>query len=627
MDSERISDQQLAKQAFWDCSSDVFFVPKLLEQRTNFWQRNYGPPEIAKEEDTHLFSSATPTLNVKYQNRLSKDLFHWFPKRYLTAKGGICIYSFNYDPLTHYSNFVNNLNYLQTKTSNSLKSKVTARILWVNNYFSPKKIYTVKIGNKMRVKHTDKSNSSMPKTISKFDFPFIFERKSLFLAGLNIFKALSLQNRSDFAFFVSEEVRSDKVASNFSHNKTKIFRFRKALCLQYILDSQKVGKKIFVRNGYTTLKSFCFKQKEINRTAENRKNELWLFSRPRLDLSNRGKEGHSPSFLSPFFLAKKFEATKSLRTFPIKKSPQSLTGFFSEEVRSDFVASNFSHKKKAEIKKAEKSKLGNILFTKRTETNLNSKHPSELDPFRSSLQGLDKNVFIYKITNLVSAISLHKKILFPGQKLVDDLSFDSTVYVTCFPEKNLPANKKSQKNGKLLTNNSDLDQFSVKKIISNPQLRPSFSVFVLPRRLYLQRLIKKETKMKQSTFILLIRKIREYPVYQSNYYKKLLDQSHKTTNSRKFNSKVCIKIAKSNYHSELLNKQYPSLRLLEKCAKIDLLLDLSYKGLKQSIIQNLTNNLINFNFYRKVQLLKTFQFGRKEGALMFLQLFLIEIVL
>ena len=134
-----ISDQQLEKRSFSESSSDVFFVPKLLEQRTTFWQRNYGPSEIAKEEDTHLFSSATPTLNIKYQNRLSKDLFHWFPKRYLTFKGGICIYSFNYDSLPQYSNFLNNLNYLETKNSNYLKSKVKARILWVNNYFSPKK--------------------------------------------------------------------------------------------------------------------------------------------------------------------------------------------------------------------------------------------------------------------------------------------------------------------------------------------------------------------------------------------------------------------------------------------------------------------------------------------------------
>jgi DNA-directed RNA polymerase beta' subunit len=50
-----------------------------------------------------------------------------------------------------------------------------------------------------------------------------------------------------------------------------------------------------------------------------------VFSRPRLDKSNRGKEGHSPSFLSPFFLWEKFEATKSLRTSSLKKSPRSLT--------------------------------------------------------------------------------------------------------------------------------------------------------------------------------------------------------------------------------------------------------------------------------------------------------------
>jgi hypothetical protein len=43
-------------------------------------------------------------------------------------------------------------------------------------------------------------------------------------------------------------------------------------------------------------------------------------------------------------LAKKFEATLSLRTFPITKS-NDFAFFVSEEVRSDFVASNFSHNK------------------------------------------------------------------------------------------------------------------------------------------------------------------------------------------------------------------------------------------------------------------------------------------
>ncbi len=484
---------------FSESSTDVFFVPKLLEQRLKFWQQNYGPTEIAdstmskntwgnseKIQESSLFSSSTPILNIKSSNRLSKDLFHWFPKKYLTLKGGICIYSYNYDFFSHYSSFINNerngqwsnkklVSVLSLFKGFSYSNFNPAKIFWVNQTFSKPKIYKVKVQNKMKVRPNDKVNSYTH----------------------------SLLNRS-----VQKELSTSSFPS-WLHTCS--------------------------RTGYTTLKSFCFDSLNEVKRRENK--------------------------------TKKIEKNQRTPNKVLKQLRKSLKG----------------------IEKTKKLRF----FVKKSAAFLMKNHQLN---FNFGKQTLDNHIFLYKIKNLVSGISLHKKFLFPGQKLVDDISFDSAVvYVQCLPETSIHENAKSQTNNtnkfclsalKVKSRNGNL-KFCVKKFISNTTVRFKTIENFIPNFLF--------KGSQASNFILLIRKIREYPVYPPNYYKKLLYQSNKKT-SFKFKSKVGNKIAKSNYHSPILNKQSPSLRLLEKSPKIDLVLNLNYKGLKKSKMQTFTNQLINLPF-------------------------------
>nr|YP_009773736.1 RNA polymerase beta'' subunit [Chaetophoropsis polyrhiza]QIZ74197.1 RNA polymerase beta'' subunit [Chaetophoropsis polyrhiza] len=653
-------------------STDSFFVPKLLEQRTNFWQKNYGPQETAKAEDKDLFSSSTPTLNIKYKNRLSKDLFHWFPKKYLSLKGGIFIYSFNYDFLTHYSNFLAHDSQVQhtcwdqkcseqkilpSKPWNSLKAKITARIFWVNQYSPKRKIYTVTLLNKTTCKSTDLENGLhksrfRPRNenppISFFSFAkktvevsekglFPQKKKRSFLGpnrlDPNCETIWMTQNPPDFATETPKRNSSPKL--NFSHylfssrvlfltrilvtnlglRKQNEKSFRQSQLANIFESKTSLPRDHYLRKivpkGYITLKTFCFKSKWVNKPERFTKIVKNNFGTKNLFFSINQKNilmfHHSNTgWKIGDFRGRRLDLCNS--HFSKMKNAKHIDTLCLS--RDDQIATIWSKKRKCLKSARNDFKSRRFVFTSQKEENLNN------------------NIFIYKIKNLISAISLHEKIVFPGQKLVDDVTFDNClVYVQCFPESetHLQKNKKCQMGSKLEVRASSQNKrilfpfevnvptgkvkFCVKKFISNKLIRFKSITSFIPNGLF--------QVDQHSHFILLIRKIREYPVYQPNYYKKILYQSQKNT-SFKFKSKVCNKIDKSNYQTQLLNKQYPSLRLLEKFSKLDLVLDISYKALNNRRMRNLTNNLINFNFWlgnidyfrgRKLELLKKFKFG------------------
>nr|QIZ74016.1 RNA polymerase beta'' subunit [Chaetophoropsis cf. attenuata FACHB-2291] len=627
----------VSKISFLDSSTDLFFVPKLLEQRTNFWQNTYGPNETAKEEEQYLFSSSTPTFNIKYQNRRSKDLFHWFPKRYLSSKGGICIYSFNYDTLTHYSNLLNNL-----KHFNGVCLEKSF------DFINPS--FTLATKN-LRFFHPMKSGGKKKRNFVPFLLPL--------LATRNDFRSGTSRKWEKKAELFGTKIGTIGVKQTQSHDRSQQKCWEQKCLDQKVLPaknlnslkSKVLARILWVNQHCSTTKIYTVKI--VNKIRSKR----FGFSEAHV----KRKEAKSSSIirLTGTGLLKGSGTIEKLGEIKTKLSPSFKTKnsackflseknvFFSINKKNNFQFQVNSSKKRksldpkmgsAAAKKIGDTDKGTFLSPKE----LNNPGITRTSQFGFSLQSLDNNIFIYKMKNLVSSIFLHKKMLFPGQKLVDDVSFDSSlVYVQCFPERYLHENKKCQMRAKIEVGASSQNKIifspvasaanccsaharlpngrehcnNLQKKVNVPNEKINFCVkkLILNKSRRFKTITSSTSNVlfqaqQPSNFILLIRKIREYPVYQQNYYKKILYQSQKNS-SFNFKSKVCNKIDKSNYQNQLLNKQYPSLRLLEKFSKLDLVLDMSYKGLKNSRIRNFTNNLINFNFYRKLELLKKFQFG------------------
>nr|QJE70541.1 beta' subunit of RNA polymerase [Stigeoclonium sp. FACHB-2425] len=273
------------------------------------------------------------------------------------------------------------------------------------------------------------------------------------------------------------------------------------------------------------------------------------------------------------------------------------------------------------------------------------------------------NSFLYKPQKFLSAISLHKKFFLPGHKIIDDVSFDNfLIYVECIPSWRLSSLSKTLFSSRELTGfchdqqrervnmgNSQSEERKMGKRQSFALSFSHFSFFTLPhsrlekkfnkktcfklKKLIINkmprfiktsqflsnisnlslenatfsRMFKRPNSSSFSPFVLLLTKVLEYPIYHPKYYKNLLYNSQKTTEqsffhySCKVKSKMLNKIFKNNYHSNVLNKQKSSLRLLEKFPNTDLVLALKCKGLQKDLIENFLKKPLNFYFRLKKQ--------------------------
>ena len=574
---------------------DVFFVPKMLEQRN--------------------IISTTSKHSLKKNNQISNQLLHWFPKSYLTMKGGICVYRLTHDFFCQYINFhLPSFSYekqrgalisnVKVKMGKGVSSNILARICWVNQDYKKTKLYTVKFRSSSQF-------LEQPKRLERQkSFSYFFPRKKkirveegkkqklfFFSHSQNFEKKFSQFGQAEFfqtVFSMSQgkvlwknerNLKKESVNSIFfSKEKAQLFpKFfgkKKALLFLtertnffpslapdvYSIYQTKYGKKqkysSFNLSFYKNLTFYCLKNKREKN--KNKRVANYLLA------TKTGKKSVEKKLFKRFSFS-----TGEQHNFPLSKSEK--TGFYNTNKKNY----SFFDLKKTNISK--KSLYNHSII----------------------------NGFIYKPKNLVNAISLHKKFFLPGQKIIDDVSFDNfLIYVECIPEYNLSSLSetihKNRFDKKIHFNLKKLIKNKMSRFIKTPDLLSNIPFAFLQVSFAI-----KDSQRNLKSFIVLITKVMEYPLYKPNHYKKTLYKRQKTSEqsffhySCKVKSKMLNKIFKNNYHSNVLNKQKPSLRLLDKFPNTDLVLALKCKGIEKNLMENLLKNPLNLNLYVKL--------GRQES--------------
>nr|YP_764414.2 RNA polymerase beta'' subunit [Stigeoclonium helveticum] len=583
---------------------DVFFVPKLLEQRN--------------------IISTKKKNSFKKNNQISNQLLHWFPKSYLTMKGGICVYRLTHDFFCQYINF-HSSSFLFEKKRGTLicnvdgemnkpvSSNILGRICWVNQDYKKTKLYTLKFFSysKFIQQLTDRTKRlqrqiKREKKIGQADF---------FQTVLSMSQAKEKSSLQRTFFSQGAKSRKKVPPKTLLSGEMPIFSLSPSLCgLKPAKRSEK--EKIWVKGE---------------------KAELFSLSNAFHQPQHSKKHKYS-SFSLNFY--------KNLTSYCLKNKDKSVANCFSEKKKRQFLF--FSEPKL--------SLFPDFLFSKSEKNifyNANKKKYSffYLKKTNSSKKSLTNNSimngFIYKPKDVVSAISLHKKFFLPGQKIIDDLSFDNfLIYVECIPEDNLSSLSetlyKSRFDKKICFNLKKLITNKMPRFIKIPTLLSTIpfaflkSEFKEQNEKIAQRKADRQKNNKKSEafffksntlvsdfdspflshLVVLITKVIEYPLYKPNHYKKALYNRQKTSEqsffhySCKVKSKMLNKIFKNNYHSNVLNKQTSSLRLLDKFPNTDLVLALKCKGIQKDLMENFLKNPLNLNLY--VKLGKQKSFGKEK---------------
>nr|QQY84797.1 beta' subunit of RNA polymerase [Chaetophora lobata] len=623
---------------FSSLCQDVFFVPTLLEQRNIIFSKK--------------------KTKFKQKNYISNQLLHWFPKTYLTMKGGICIYFLTHDFFCHYINF-QSFSFLSEKKkgritqkgtfspsliesfdggiNDSVSSNLLAKIFWVNQDYKKKKLYTlkfffyskfldqlracpIKVKRQMhKLTFTEKNKLTRQDWLENKFFrssTFSLGTKtsisldSLFFTSLafhrfltsfvslekavdnnNFIRGLNNRNRFSvsFALFPFSEAEREEGAFESSQYKTK-----------YIKKYQDSSLKL---NFYKNLTYYCSKNKNFKNLLLGKNSLTQGLNKPVFSWVQR------KDLISSLFFPTQLTEQFSNSIFLIGGS----RFFWSQSGNNIFYATN---KKKYSFFFLKKTKSIKKQLT--TKSILNS--------------------FIYKPQRFLSKISLHKKFFLPGHKIIDDVSFDNfLIYVECIPSWRLSSFSKTSFSSRGLTRpwpdqkrgivnsftipHSRLEKkfnkktcFNLKKLIINKmprfiktsQFLSNISNLSLENPTF-SRIFKRPNSSSFSPFVLLLTKVLEYPIYQPKYYKDLLYNSQKTAEqsffyySCKVKSKMLNKIFKNNYHSNILNKQKSSLRLLEKFPNTDLVLALKCKGIQKDLMEKFLKKTLNFYFRLKKQ--------------------------
>nr|QIZ74399.1 RNA polymerase beta'' subunit [Draparnaldia mutabilis] len=615
---------------FSSVCQDIFFVPTLLEQRNILFTKK--------------------KTKLKQKNYISNQLLHWFPKSYLTMNGGICIYLFTHDFFCHYINFQSFSFFSEKKGSliengdgginDSVSSNRLAKIFWVNQDYKKKKLYTLKFfyyskfleqlrawpiklnrqiyklsvteNNKLKGKKLKKRTTRRDWSENRSFRPSTFSlgtKNSISLTSL-FFTTLAFQRF--LTSFVSLEKTVDE--NNF-------IRGLNNQSSQYKTKDIKKYQDFSVRlNFYKNLTYYCSKNKNFKNVLSGK---------------NRSTQGsHDPAFSG---LQRKRKPTNEIEVF----SPSVSSVFFPTQLNEQFSNSIFV----IGGSRFFWSQSGNNIFytTNKKRYSFFSLKKTNIIKKRLTNNSI-LNSFIYKPQKFLSTISLHKKFFLPGHKIVDDISFDNfLIYVECIPAWRLSSlsktiykmkfNKKTCFNLKKLIINKMPRFIKTSKFLSNISYlaleNPTFS------RIF-KRLGKRKSEERQSDplsfshfpfnsslfspFVLLLTKVLEYPIYKPKYYKDLLYNSQKTAEqsffhySCKVKSKMLNKLFKNNYHSNVLNKQKSSLRLLDKFPNTDVVLALKCKGLQKDLIENFLKKPLNLNLYLRLKKQKSGTFAHFLGS-------------
>nr|QIZ74118.1 RNA polymerase beta'' subunit [Stigeoclonium sp. FACHB-2430] len=548
---------------------DVFFVPKLLEQRN--------------------IISTKRKNSFKKDNQISNQLLHWFPKSYLTMKGGICVYRLTHDFFCQYKNFYSSsflsekkrgplIGNVDGEINKSVSSNILGRICWVNQDYKKTQLYTLKFCYYSKfIKQLKDRTKRLQTQIYRLSEN---ESQELKLPAFFHLKSNLIKKEKNKNFFKNEGIKERE--------------------LQFSLFSQ-----FFSQFGQAEFFQTVFFMSQEKAVAKGRKKMNKAKAFHQIQASKKHK--YSSSSLNFY---------KNLTSYCLKNKDKSVANCLSEKKKPKF--SLFSN---VLLSKSEKNIFYNTNKKRYSFFYLKKTNISKKSLTNNSMM----NGFIYKPKDLVSAISLHKKFFLPGQKIIDDLSFDNfLIYVECIPEYNLSSLSetiyKSRFDKKIC--------FNLKKLVKNKMprfIKTSTLLSTIPFA-FLKGDGEKNNKKSEafffksdtlaSEFVVLITKVIEYPLYKPNYYKKTLYNKQKTSEqsffhySCKVKSKMLNKIFKNNYHSHVLNKQKPSLRLLDKFPNTDLVLALKCKGIQKDLMENFLKNPLNLNLF--VKLGKQKSFGKEK---------------
>ena len=616
--------------AFNSLCQDVFFVPTLLEQRN--------------------ISFTKKKTRFKQKNYISNQLLHWFPKSYLTRKGGICIYLLTHDFFCHYINFQsfsfisekkkgNLIENVDGEITNSVCSNLLAKIFWVNQDYKKKKLYSlkfffyskfleqlrvspIKLKNQIcKLSGTEKIKLNAKKLKKKTEKKDWSEHRSFRPSTSSLVPKSSFSFTSLFfttlAFHrvLNSVINLEKVLdkNNFGRGQNHQFPQYKTKHIKKYQDSS------LRLNFYKNLTYYCSK----NKNFKNFKN---LFGR---------KSSQNKGLNEPAVSCLQRKGSVSSLFFPTELNEQFSNSIFQKGGSRFF----WSHSKNNIFYTTNKKKYS---FFSLKKTNITKKRLN-----KNSIM----NSFIYKPQKFLNTISLHKKFFLPGHKIVDDISFDNfLIYVECIPlcrlstlsktiyktefkkrENVLRFDPLNQKVNKFTSPFSGFPVFNLKKLIINKLPRfiktsqffsnisdPSLENLTFSNRVEpFDGRVKNRHSSLFSPFVLLLTKVLEYPVYKPNHYKDLLYNSQKTAEqsffhySCKVKSKMLNKIFKNNYHSNILNKQKASLRLLDKFPNIDLVVALKCKGLQKDLMDNFLKKPLNLNLYLRLKKQKSTTLNEK----------------
>nr|YP_004581348.1 beta'' subunit of RNA polymerase [Schizomeris leibleinii]AEH05396.1 beta'' subunit of RNA polymerase [Schizomeris leibleinii] len=574
--------------------------------------------------------------NKSYSNKTKTILAHWFPKQLCTVKGGSGVYWPLKDSLAHLEQKRNQFK----KISKTSMKNVLGKFLWVNQESLNLNLYKLKT-KKLTCLSKDSSLSFRSENFTKtrlyllqnkFQNLLYIKRshffikqneniccstKSILHQKLDKFKANAFAQEENFGFSLRDAFSQNYCEKNTNYNlynlplknaniKSETYPsislfFKRKLQFNLISiirnsENQKnyndtnpniLGQALlnidFLRTSldpllnykknskyFYNLKMFCFqlKKKNSKRFFSNKNN---AFSQ-QIQFSNFSKQKNAFSQT----LASKVKLSQS----NLKNFRKNCSVF--KEVLS--LENAFSQKQEGK-----KALNGFTIFNKKI---------SKIIPLNKKTNLKLKQGWFYEPLTKKIMPQIHKNYIFPGQIINKDLVFDNNlVYVEYLTKSSL---QYLMANTKLLKIYKNSQIFKKYKVFYNKNCRflsKDILIFLKKSRqnqkgiAFPQKTIQKNgtTQFKQPPFVLLIRKVSEYFVYNPITYKKELYKDQ--TNSKTWfvmNSKFSNKDLKINFHTSFLNKQKQSFKLLTKFPSTDLCIQLKSKLLESIVMKKLS---------------------------------------
>jgi len=389
-------------------SSDVFFIPNFLDLNKYSFSNSIN-------KKSKKFST------FKFTNKTINSLFHWFPKMYLTKSGGKYFYLFTHDFFSHFG-----------EKTYSIKSNLIAKIYWINN----NGMFTdcSSLENENCAFSSFKNQKSFNLNLKRFNLTrvvdidnrkektkvFSLQNSSLLKKDYKDSKSQNRHNRNlnrdnlGFTSSTEKNLLNKKITQRngktdpIKSNNVSVFPLQSHFSRLYSFDYIQI--KNYKTKFFNSWFLFLLKDKDKKRFPKKIKNEASLYeSEGDLNFQKKGF---------------KAESQKSINTI-LKYFYSNLKHYCFKNTKSNLktIKLNYTLYKKSFVELHSTNNMGFV------------KSSSHNQAFVPKNQKELKTGWIYKPKNLASAISLHKKVIFPGQKIIDDLIIDNyPIYIECIPE-------------------------------------------------------------------------------------------------------------------------------------------------------------------------------------------------